>query len=34
MNSVYDGVALPELEHEDSTVTVLSTFNYTGLQVR
>jgi len=32
MNSVYDGVALSELEHEDSTVTVLSTFNYTGLQ--
>nr|AIW06466.1 putative isopenicillin-n-synthase [Velamen paralellum] len=32
MNSKYDNVALSELEHEDSTVTVLTTFNYTGLQ--
>nr|AIW06471.1 putative isopenicillin-n-synthase [Beroe abyssicola] len=33
MNSEFDNVTLSELEHEDSTVTILSTFNYTGLQV-
>nr|AIW06457.1 putative isopenicillin-n-synthase [Bathocyroe fosteri] len=32
MNSLHDNVTLSELEHEDSTVTILSTFNYTGLQ--
>nr|AIW06467.1 putative isopenicillin-n-synthase [Lampocteis cruentiventer] len=31
-NSKYDKVPLTELEHEDSTVTILATFNYTGLQ--
>ena len=34
MNSEFDNVTLSELEHEDSTVTILSTFNNTGLQVR
>ena len=33
MNSVYDDVTLSELEHEDSTVTVLATFSNPGLQV-
>nr|AIW06473.1 putative isopenicillin-n-synthase [Beroe forskalii] len=33
MNSAVDNVTLSELEHEDSTVTILTTFNYTGLQV-
>nr|AIW06470.1 putative isopenicillin-n-synthase [Thalassocalyce inconstans] len=32
MLSKYDAVPLTELEHEDSTVTILTTFNYTGLQ--
>nr|AIW06474.1 putative isopenicillin-n-synthase [Haeckelia rubra] len=32
MNSAFDNVTLSELEHEDSTVTVLATFNNTGLQ--
>nr|AIW06462.1 putative isopenicillin-n-synthase [Dryodora glandiformis] len=31
-NSRHDNVTLTELEHEDSTVTILATFNYTGLQ--
>ena len=34
MNSEYDNVTLSELEHEDSTVTILTTFNCTGLQVK
>ena len=33
MKSEYDNVTLSELEHEDSTVTILTTFNCTGLQV-
>nr|AIW06478.1 putative isopenicillin-n-synthase [Ctenophora sp. C WRF-2014] len=33
MYSEFDGVLLKELEHVDSTVTVLSTFNNTGLQM-
>ena len=33
MYSDYDSVLLRELEHVDSTVTVLSTFNNPGLQV-
>nr|AIW06479.1 putative isopenicillin-n-synthase [Lampea lactea] len=33
MYSAFDGVLLKEIEHVDSTVTVLSTFNNTGLQM-
>ena len=34
MYSDFDGTLLRELEHIDSTVTVLSTFNNGGLEVR